>query len=142
MTADPHDLARFVAAQAPVFDTVVAELEAGRKASHWMWFVFPQIAGLGHSSMATRYAIRSLEEARAYLAHPLLGERLRRCTALVSAVEGRSLRAILGTPDDLKFRSAMTLFMHAGPGEPVFAEALRRHCGGAPDAATLALLGG
>jgi uncharacterized protein (DUF1810 family) len=137
---DPHDLRRFVDAQAPVYDAVVAELEAGQKRSHWMWFIFPQIAGLGLSSMAQRYALRSLAEAEAYLAHPLLGERLRRCTDLVLAVEGRSLTAILGTPDDMKFRSCMTLFERAAPGEARFRAALERYCDGMPDPATLARL--
>ena len=137
---DPHDLQRFVDAQAPVFDAVLAELGAGRKRSHWMWFVFPQIDGLGFSAMAQRYAIRSLAEAEAYLAHPLLGERLRRCTDLVDAVEGRSLTAILGSPDDMKFRSSMTLFDRAAPGEPRFRRALDRFCGSEPDPATLARL--
>ena len=137
---DPHDLRRFVDAQAPVFETVVAELAAGRKRSHWMWFVFPQIQGLGFSAMAQRYAIRSLDEARAYLAHPVLGPRLGRCTDLVLAVEGRNLTAILGSPDDAKFRSSMTLFGRAAPGEARFAAALDRCCGGEADAATLARL--
>ena len=137
---DPHDLRRFVDAQAPVFETVAAELAAGRKRSHWMWFVFPQIQGLGFSAMAQRYAVRSLAEARAYLAHPVLGPRLLRCTDLVLAVEGRGLTAILGSPDDAKFRSCMTLFGRAAPGEARFAAALDRYCGGAPDAATLARL--
>ncbi len=137
---DPHDLRRFVDAQAPVFETVVAELAAGRKRSHWMWFVFPQIQGLGFSAMAQRYAVRSLAEARAYLAHPVLGPRLLRCTDLVLAVEGRGLTAIMGSPDDAKFRSCMTLFGRAAPDEARFAAALDRYCGGQPDAATLARL--
>ena len=138
---DPHDLRRFVDAQAAVFDAVLAELSAGRKRSHWMWFVFPQIAGLGFSPMAQRYAIRSLGEAEAYLAHPVLGERLRRCTDLVLAVEGRGITAILGSPDDVKFRSSMTLFGRAAPGEPRFPAALDRDFDGVPDPATLARLG-
>ena len=137
---DPHDLQRFVEAQAPVFDAVVAELAAGRKRSHWMWFVFPQIAGLGFSAMAQRYAIRSLAEAEAYLGHPVLGGRLRRCTDLVNAVEGRSITAILGSPDDVKFRSSMTLFARAAPSEARFRRALDRYFEGEPDAATLARL--
>ena len=137
---DPHDLRRFVDAQAPVFDAVAAELEAGRKSSHWMWFVFPQIEGLGFSAMARRYAIGSLGEAQAYLAHPVLGGRLRRCTDLVLAVEGRDIAAILGSPDDAKFRSSMTLFGRAAPGEARFQAALDRYHGGAPDPATLARL--
>lgn len=138
--ADRFDLQRFVAAQAPVLAQVLAELRAGRKASHWMWFVFPQLAGLGTSAMAQRYAISGRDEALAYLAHPLLGARLRECSALVMAVQGRSLRGILGTPDDLKFRSCMTLF-EAVSGEALFADALQRCCGGERDARTLELLG-
>ena len=134
---DPHDLARFLDAQAPVIDTVLAELAAGRKRSHWMWFVFPQMAGLGSSVPARRYAIRSLAEARAYLDHPVLGGRLRRCTDLVVAAQGRGLAAILGSPDDVKFRSCMTLFDRAAPGEPRFRAALDRFCAGEPDRATL-----
>ncbi|WP_237477974.1 DUF1810 domain-containing protein [Lichenibacterium dinghuense] len=138
---DPHDLQRFIAAQAPVFDAVLAELEAGRKRSHWMWFVFPQVAGLGFSAMAQRYAIRSLDEARAYLAHPVLGERLRRCTGLVLAVEGRGITAILGSPDDVKFRSSMTLFGRAAPDDALYRAALDRCFSGIPDPETLARLG-
>lgn len=138
---DPHDLARFVAAQAPVMDAVRRELAAGRKRTHWMWFVFPQLAGLGTSDMARRYAIRSLDEARAYLAHPVLGPRLVECTALANAVEeGRSAREVFGSPDDLKFRSCATLFARAaGPGEggAAFRAALARYFGGEEDAATL-----
>jgi len=137
MTADdPFDLQRFVAAQAPVYDDVLAELAAGRKASHWMWFVFPQLKGLGTSAMASRYGIGSLEEARAYWAHPLLGPRLARCTELVLAVPGRSAREIFGSPDDLKFRSCMTLFARV-TGEPIFTRALQQYFGGEADEATL-----
>ncbi len=137
---DLHDLERFVAAQRAVIDTVRAELGAGRKRSHWMWFVFPQIAGLGFSAMAARYAIASADEARAYLRHPVLGPRLVECTALVNGVEGRSLNAILGSPDDLKFRSSMTLFAEVAPDEPVFGQALAKYCDGKADARTLELL--
>jgi uncharacterized protein (DUF1810 family) len=137
---DPYDLHRFVEAQAPVFDRVCAELTRGRKASHWMWFVFPQIRGLGHSPMAERYAISSLDEARAYLAHPVLGPRLRRCAGLVNAVEGRSIRDILGSPDDLKFRSCMTLFGRAADDDGVFRVALDTYFAGEEDPATLARL--
>ena len=136
------DLERFVRAQEPVMADVRRELAAGSKRSHWMWFVFPQLDGLGHSDMARRFAIGSLAEARAYLAHPVLGARLRDCAALVNAVPGRSAREILGSPDDLKFRSSVTLFAAAGPGEAVFAESLRRFFGGVPDPATLRLLEG
>ncbi|MGH1592123.1 DUF1810 domain-containing protein [Methylobacterium phyllosphaerae] len=138
---DAYDLERFVAAQDGVYDRALAELKAGAKRSHWMWFVFPQIAGLGASPMAQRYAIGSLGEAEAYAGHPVLGARLRACTAAVNAVAGRSAHAIFGSPDDLKFRSSMTLFARAVPGEPLFAEALTRYFDGAPDPRTLAKLG-
>ena len=138
--SDPFNLERFVDAQAPVITRVEAELRAGRKQSHWMWFVFPQIAGLGHSPMAARYAISSLAEARAYLAHPVLGARLRQCTELVLAIEGRSIRAIFGSPDDLKFRSCMTLFAAAEPSERTFGAALQKYFAGTADAATSDLL--
>lgn len=131
------DLQRFVDAQAPVYDAVLAELRAGRKCSHWMWFIFPQIAGLGRSAMALRYAIASLGEAKAYLAHPLLGARLRECSALVAAIEGRTANAIFAYPDDLKFHSSMTLFAQASPADTVFQACLDKYFGGAPDAATL-----
>ena len=134
---DPFDLDRFVTAQAPVIDRVRAELAAGRKQSHWMWFVFPQLAGLGSSAMARRYAIGSLEEARAYLAHPVLGPRLRDGVRHVLAIEGRDARGIFGTPDDLKFRSSLTLFAQAAPEEPLFPAALAKFYAGVPDAATL-----
>jgi uncharacterized protein (DUF1810 family) len=137
---DPHRLARFVEAQAPVYAQALAELRAGSKRSHWMWFVFPQIAGLGSSAMAQRYAIASLDEAKAYLAHPILGERLRQCSQAMLAVEGRSAHDILGTPDDLKFRSSMTLFHRAAPAEPLFEGCLKKYFGGEPDPQTLRLL--
>ncbi len=136
---DP-DLTRFVEAQAPVHETALGELRAGRKRSHWMWFVFPQLAGLGMSPTARFYGIAGLGEARAYLAHPVLGLRLLACTRAVLGVEDRSLHAIFGSPDDLKFRSSMTLFDRAG-GEPAFREALERYCEGRPDPRTLELLG-
>jgi uncharacterized protein (DUF1810 family) len=136
-----HDLERFVTAQAPVYGQVLAELRAGRKRSHWMWFVFPQLAGLGHSPTARYFAIGSREEALAYLAHPLLGARLEECTEALLAVPERAISEILGFPDDLKFRSSMTLFsVLAGPGS-VFEQALGRFYDGAPDAGTLELLG-
>lgn len=134
------DLTRFVEAQGPVYETALAELKTGHKCSHWMWFVFPQLAGLGMSPTARFYGIAGLEEARAYLAHPVLGPRLLACTRAVLGVEGRSLHAIFGSPDDLKFRSAMTLFDRAG-GEPAFREALARYCEGRPDPRTLEVLG-
>ena len=141
MNEDSFDLARFVDAQAPVYERVLAELRAGMKRSHWMWFVFPQVDGLGSSPMARRYAIVSLAEARAYLADPVLGPRLREVTAAVLATQDRSLGDIFGSPDDLKFCSSMTLFAEAGGAEELFREALRRFCGGAPDAATLRRIG-
>ncbi len=134
---DPYDLQRFVDAQAPIIDQAVAELEAGRKRSHWMWFVFPQIAGLGFSAMARRYALHSLDEANAYLAHDRLGPRLGHCTDLVNRVEGRSIAAIFRSPDDMKFRSSMTLFSRAAPEDERYRMALARYFGGEPDRATL-----
>ena len=136
---DPFDLERFVGAQSPVYERVLAELRRGRKQSHWMWFIFPQLAGLGHSAMAQRFAIDSTEEARAYLAHGLLGPRLRECTALVNAVEGRTITELLGSPDDLKFRSSMTLFA-AVSGETEFSSAIAKYYGGTRDRRTLDLL--
>ena len=137
---DPHDLQRFVDAQRPVYDRVASELGAGRKRSHWMWFVFPQIAGLGSSAMARRYALADLTEARAYLAHPVLGPRLVACTTLVLAVDGRSAHQIFGSPDDLKFRSSMTLFGRAAGPRSVFQRALDTYFAGASDPMTLARL--
>ncbi|KYG19169.1 calpastatin [Bradyrhizobium sp. AT1] len=136
---DPFDLQRFVRAQDPVYRDVQAELTRGRKQSHWMWFVFPQIAGLGFSVMSQRYAIGSRAEARAYLAHPVLGARLVECTGLVLAVEGRSINAILGAPDDAKFHSSMTLF-GAVSDQPIFGDALARYFAGERDSATLEIL--
>src|SRR5918996_1049516 len=117
---DPYRLSRFIEAQEPVYETVLRELEHGRKESHWMWFIFPQIAGLGHSAMAQRYAISSLDEAKAYLSHPILGPRLRECTRLVVQVDGKSAYEILGSPDDMKFHSCLTLFARAAPDEVLF----------------------
>ncbi len=134
------DLQRFVSAQAPLYQQALAELEAGTKRSHFMWFVFPQVAGLGHSDMARRYAISGLEEARAYLSHPVLGPRLRECAAALLAHGGRSARAVLGSPDDLKLRSSMTLFDQVAPGD-VFARVLATFFEGVPDRATLQRLG-
>jgi uncharacterized protein (DUF1810 family) len=136
---DPFDLQRFLDAQAPVYPQVLAELRRGRKQSHWMWFIFPQFAGLGHSAMTQRFAIASRDEAVAYLGHGVLGSRLRECTALVNAVEGRTIREILGSPDDLKFHSSMTLF-DAVSSDPEFAEAITKFYGGKPDQRTLDLL--
>ncbi|MEH6717741.1 MAG: DUF1810 domain-containing protein [Aurantimonas endophytica] len=137
----PHDLDRFVEAQDPVIATVLAELAAGRKRSHWMWFVFPQLQGLGRSPTAQFYAIGSAEEARAYLDHPVLGPRLKRCTETVLGVEGRSANTIFGSPDDMKFHSSMTLFAKVAPAEEgLFHRALDRYFEGRMDAGTLALL--
>ena len=133
------DLQRFVDAQARMIDRARAELKAGTKQSHWMWFIFPQIKGLGHSDTARRYAIASLDEARAYLAHPVLGPRLRECTRLVLAINGKPLGDIFGYPDDLKFRSSMTLFAHAS-NEPLFRQAIEKLCGGAEDLETVTRL--
>jgi uncharacterized protein (DUF1810 family) len=134
---DRFGLRRFVAAQDAVMDRVLRELKEGRKQSHWMWFVFPQLAGLGRSAMAQRYAIGSNEEALAYLAHPVLGERLPQCTGLVNAFNGRSAHEIFGSPDDVKFRSSMTLFHAAAPDEPDFIEALAKYFGGDADLVTI-----
>lgn len=137
---DPFDLARFVQAQDPVMAAVEQELRQGQKRSHWMWFVFPQLRELGRSATARHYGIGSLAEAQAYAAHPLLGPRLVTCTELVLAVPDRSVHAIFGSPDDLKFRSCMTLFNAAWPEQPVFGAALRRHFNNAADTRTLELL--
>lgn len=126
MADDPYNLSRFVLAQEPVYESVLAELKAGRKRTHWMWFVFPQAAGLGHSPMSRKYAISSDDEARAYLADPLLGARLRECTQLVFEIEGKTIHDIFGSPDDLKFRSSMTLFSGVAPQDALFKTALRR----------------
>ncbi len=134
---DPYDLQRFVDAQAPCYEVALGELRAGEKRTHWMWFVFPQLRGLGSSAMAERYAIGSMEEARAYWAHPLLGPRLRACTEAVLAVTDRPANRIFGFPDDLKFRSCLTLFDQA-TSEPIFGEALRRYFAGKPDPRTIA----
>jgi uncharacterized protein (DUF1810 family) len=136
---DPFELQRFLDAQAPVYTQVMSELRSGRKRSHWMWFIFPQIAGLGHSAMARRYAIASCDEAVAYLAHSILGPRLRECTHVVCNIQGRSIEQILGSPDDIKFRSSMTLF-EAVSGDLVFRNALDKFCAGTTDSATLAIL--
>ncbi len=136
----PFNLQRFVEAQDPVFAEVCAELRSGRKQSHWMWFIFPQIEGLGHSSLARKFAVSGLPEAEAYLNHELLGPRLRDCTRLVTAVQGRSILNILGAPDHLKFRSSMTLFSHATSDNQEFTAALAKYFGGEPDQLTLKLL--
>jgi uncharacterized protein (DUF1810 family) len=134
------DLERFVAAQDPVYSNVLAELRTGRKRSHWMWFVFPQIEGLGSSEMARRYAIRSSDEAAAYLAHPVLGPRLRECARLVALHDDREIGEIFDSPDDRKFHSSMTLFADVAPDEAVFQTCLDQFFDGRPDPATLARL--
>jgi uncharacterized protein (DUF1810 family) len=142
--ADSFNLERFMSAQAAVFPRVVEELHAGEKRSHWIWFIFPQIKGLGHSSQAEYYGIGSLQEAADYLRHPLLGPRLRQCTRLVTLVEGRDLSRILGSPDDLKFRSSMTLFARAaeeaGLDAADFNDALKKYFNGEGDPLTVAML--
>ncbi|HUJ22051.1 MAG TPA: DUF1810 domain-containing protein [Bryobacteraceae bacterium] len=137
---DPYNLRRFVDAQDPVYERVRQELRGGRKSSHWMWFIFPQLRGLGQSQMAHTFGISSREEAQAYLEHPVLGSRIRECTRLVNLVEGRSIEQIFGYPDDLKFRSSMTLFASVQAEDPVFQDALKKYFGGEPDARTLELL--
>jgi uncharacterized protein (DUF1810 family) len=134
---DPFDLERFVTAQDPVFARVRAELQRGSKTGHWMWFVFPQLKGLGHSSMAEKFSISSRAEAEAYLQHPILGPRLTECTELVNLVNGRSIEQILGYPDNLKFRSSMTLFNQVAPANKVFTDALQKYFDGQPDQLTL-----
>lgn len=131
------DLSRFVAAQDRVWTNVIAELAAGRKRTHWMWFVFPQIKGLGHSAMAERYAIASLDEARTYLAHPVLGPRLADCVDLLLAIEGRSANEVMGSPDDVKLRSSMTLFARAAEDPAPFRAVLDKWYGGSEDPRTV-----
>lgn len=138
--ADPFDLQRFVDAQADDYDRALAELRAGRKRSHWMWYVFPQLRGLGFSEMSVHYGITGLGEARAYLAHPLLGPRLRECCAVLLSLPTRSAHDIFGTPDDLKLRSSATLFARVSPAGSVFEQILNRFFDGQPDARTLRLL--
>ncbi len=139
--SDPFDLQRFVDAQNPVYEQACAELRSGQKRGHWIWFVFPQLRGLGSSAMATAFGISSRREAEAYLAHPVLGPRLRECTRLVNLVEGRAIAQILGYPDDLKFRSSMTLFANVAPDGQIFKDALEKYFGGEPDPLTLERLG-
>jgi uncharacterized protein (DUF1810 family) len=134
---DPFNLERFVDAQAPVYEQVRREMAAGRKQSHWMWFIFPQIAGLGQSPMSVRFAIASLDEAKAYLANPVLGARLRECTQLSLDVEDKTARDIFGSIDEMKFRSSMTLFARAAPDEDIFHRCLDKYFAGASDPATL-----
>ena len=134
---DPFDLQRFLDAQAPVYERVVRELQNGRKQSHWMWFIFPQVAGLGSSAMAVEYAIGSRAEAEAYWNHPVLGPRLLECVDLINRVEGRTINEILGSPDDFKFRSSLTLFLAIAPDQPILKAALDKYYGGSPDPRTL-----
>ena len=138
MTGDPYELERFVAAQddGGSYLQALRELQQGAKRSHWMWYVFPQVAGLGHSAMAQRYAIRSLEEARAYLAHPLLGQRLHECVAALNDLLGTTAERVFGSTDAMKLRSSMTLFARAAPEQPLFAQILDRYLDGRPDPAT------
>jgi len=134
---DPYDLQRFVDAQNPVFEQVCSELRQGRKRSHWMWFAFPQLRGLGSSWMANKFGISSRAEAEAYLRHELLGARLRECTRLVNLVQGSSIEEIFSYPDNLKLHSSMTLFAQVTPENDVFAAALQKYFGGQPDKGTL-----
>ena len=137
---DAFELSRFVEAQRSSYASALAELTAGRKRSHWMWFIFPQVAGLGHSSMAQRYAIGSRAEAEAYLAHPILGERLRACVDALLAVEGRSAGQIMGSPDDMKLQSSATLFAEISPAGSSFEQLLTKYYGGRKDPRTLDFL--
>ena len=138
--SDPFDLSRFVEAQEGIYPTALAELQRGKKESHWMWFIFPQLAGLGHSSMARRYAIQNLDEARAYLAHPILGPRLLECCRALLGVTGKSANQIMGSPDDLKLRSSTTLFQQADRSTSEFQTILDRYFDGTADPKTIALL--
>lgn len=138
--SDPYSLSRFIEAQEPVYDTALGELERGRKQSHWMWFIFPQLAGLGHSPTASRFAISGLDEAHAYLAHPLLGDRLVQCTRTINAVRNRTAHEIFGSPDDMKLHSSMTLFRETANNPEPFRTAIERYFGGEADARTLELL--
>ena len=140
--SDPYHLQRFVDAQNPVFEQVCAELRQGRKVTHWMWFIFPQIKGLGSSPTAIQFAISSLQEAEAYVRHPILGPRLRECSRLVTLVEGRSINHIFGYPDHLKFHSSMTLFAGTTGENQILKDALQKYFGGEPDPLTLERLDG
>ena len=137
---DPYDLSRFLRAQEPIYGLVLAELRSGRKRTHWMWFVFPQLAGLGSSPIAQNYAIKTLDEAEAYLAHPVLGPRLTECAEAVLGAKGLSAEDIFGSPDDLKLRSSATLFAHVSPLGSVFERVLERYFPDGPDQRTLRLL--
>jgi uncharacterized protein (DUF1810 family) len=141
MEGGQYNLERFVEAQRGTFEQACAELRRGRKTGHWMWFIFPQIAGLGFSEMSQRYAIRSIDEARAYLAHPVLGPRLREVCGIVNAIEGKSAYQMFGSPDDMKLRSSMTLFAQATKESEEFVGVLRRYFGADWDEKTLQLMG-
>jgi uncharacterized protein (DUF1810 family) len=140
MSSDPFNLARFIKAQGPVYEQALAEIRAGRKRSHWMWYVFPQIAGLGHSPTSVHYAIATMEEAAAYLAHPILGPRLIECAEAVLQIEGRSALEIFGSPDDMKLRSSATLFAAISPETSAFQRLLEKYFDGARDALTIELM--
>jgi len=142
MAGDPFELQRFVDAQAPDYDRALAELRYGRKATHWMWYVLPQLRGLGASVMATRYGIASLDEARAYLAHPILGPRLIACVDAMNALPGSNAEHVLGGIDAAKFRSCLTLFLAANPGNAALRDALEKYYRGREDERTLALMQG
>jgi uncharacterized protein (DUF1810 family) len=139
--SDPHDLARFVVAQVDDYDEAIAEIQVGRKTSHWMWYIFPQIDGLGFSSMSRRYSIKSLDEARAYLDHPVLGPRLLACVEAALSVDGRSAYQIFGSPDDMKLKSSATLFASVTPPGSLFARLLDKFFAGVRDGKTLGLIG-
>lgn len=141
MTADPHDLTRFVQAQEGAYHQVLSEIRSGRKRSHWMWYIFPQYEGLGFSSTSRRYAIKSLAEAEAYLRHPVLGPRLLECAEAAVRVDGRSASEVFGSPDDMKLRSCATLFACVSPPGSVFERLLDRYFRGERDGTTLRLLG-
>ena len=135
-----YDLSRFLEAQKNSYDTALREIKAGRKRSHWMWYIFPQIRGLGYSAMANHYAIRDLDEAREYVQHPVLGPRLIEISEALLALDGSDPRRVMGPPDDLKLRSCMTLFQCAAPDQPVFGKVLEKFYGGRPDERTLEIL--
>lgn len=141
MGTDEYNLSRFISAQEEIFEDVLTELESGQKRTHWMWFIFPQFDGLGHSATAKHYAIKSEEEARHYLRHPVLGKRLLKCTKILLSIEGKSASEIFGSPDDLKFKSSMTLFACVAGDDSVFVHALEKFFNGKRDTATLQLLG-
>jgi uncharacterized protein (DUF1810 family) len=140
MASDPHTLQHFLDAQSLIYEDVLTELRSGRKQSHWMWFIFPQIKGLGRSPTAVKFAIHSRAQAQAYALHPILGARLCECTQLVNAVESRTASQIFGYPDDLKFHSCLTLFANAAPDPAIFLQALEKYFAGQPDSHTLAAL--